>query len=598
MELKQTREGVLRLGSAASAAAVAGTLGLFDARQAGAAPANADVPRNRTLVYLNGGSGGKYTDMGIGNPYAAGASHQQGNASMWEPLFYYSAFADDMIPWLASGYTYAEDYSSVTVNIRKQAQWGDGQPFTANDVAFTFNLLKNNQKLTYGGDMKKYIKSVEATDDLTVTFTFNSPNPRFLFEYLAFKFDNGVKLLPKHIFEGKEVTEFMWFDLEKGWPCGTGPYKITLWSETQKFLDLRDDWWGKDVDFGPASPAGSMPDVRRIVCVPYSDDNRAAQLLAANEVDQSLDLRPGTIKSLLPQNKALITHSFNRPPFGYVDWWPNSFWVNTQMEPWNDPEIRWALAYAIDNQGAVDVAYEGAGQTTELPYPDYPALKPYKDSVKDLLAKYPNNKYDLAETSKRMTAKGYAKDSAGFWAKGGKRLVVDIYGWGIWADIGPVVAEQLRKAGFESSYSMPPDWYDQAMLGKHPGGWFMGHGASIADPYYTLFLFTSENSVPKNTTSGGGGNQLSRWSNKDFDAIVEKMNNIPMGDPRVLDLFHDAMAIWLKELPNIPFIQWFHRIPMNTTYWQGWPTVLNSYCNGAFWHLTFPLILHKLKATQ
>jgi peptide/nickel transport system substrate-binding protein len=126
----------------------------------------------------------------------------------------------------------------------------------------------------------------------------------------------------------------------------------------------------------------------------------------------------------------------------------------------------------------------------------------------------------------------------------------------------------------------------------------MGHGASIADPYYTMFLFSSENSVPKDTTSGGGGNQWSRWSNKDFDAIIEKMNNIPMGDPRVLDLFHDAMAIWLKELPNLPFIQWFHRIPMNTTYWQGWPTVLNSYCNGAFWHLTFPLVLHKLKPAQ
>ncbi|NBT20051.1 MAG: hypothetical protein EBT00_14960 [Proteobacteria bacterium] len=132
-----------------------------------------------------------------------------------------------LAPWLATGYSYAEDFSALTVNIRKGAEWGDGQAFTANDVAFTFNLLKDNQKLTYGGDMKKYIKSVEATDDQTVVFTFNSPNPRFLFEYLAFKFDNGVKLLPKHIFEGKDPLEFMWFDLEKGWPCGTGPYKIT-----------------------------------------------------------------------------------------------------------------------------------------------------------------------------------------------------------------------------------------------------------------------------------------------------------------------------------------------------------------------------------
>ena len=126
MELKQTREGVLRLGSAASAAAVAGTLGLFDARQAGAAPANADVPRNRTLVYLNGGTGGKYTDMGIGNPYAAGASHQQGNASMWEPLFYYSAFADDMIPWLASGYT---DRKSTRLN--SSHEWISRMPSSA-----------------------------------------------------------------------------------------------------------------------------------------------------------------------------------------------------------------------------------------------------------------------------------------------------------------------------------------------------------------------------------------------------------------------------------------------------------------------------------
>ncbi len=590
MELKQTREGALRLGSAASAAAVAGTLGLFDAREAGAQAS--ELPRGRTLRMVFGGSGGKFTDTGIGNPYAAGATHQIGNAALWEPLFYYSAFADDMIPWLATGYSYAEDFSALTVNIRKGAEWGDGQAFTANDVAFTFNLLKDNQKLTYGGDMKKYIKSVEATDDQTVVFTFNSPNPRFLFEYLAFKFDNGVKLLPKHIFEGKDPLEFMWFDLEKGWPCGTGPYKITLWSETQKFMDLRQDWWGAKTLFA------LLPQVERIVFTPYSDDNRTAQLLASNEVDASLDLRPGTIKALLPQNKALITHSFNRPPFGYVDWWPNSFWINTTLEPWNDPSIRWALSYAIDRQGAIDVAYEGAGQATELPYPAYPALKPYADSVKDLLAKYPNNKYDLAEVDKRLKAKGYAKDGAGFWAKGGKRLVVDLFGWGIWADIGPVVAEQLRKAGFESSYSMPPDWADQARLGTHPGGWFMGHGASIADPYYTMFLFTSENSIPKSTTSGGGGNQWSRWSNKDFDVIVDKMNNVPMGDPRVLDLFHDAMAIWLKELPNIPFIQWFHRIPMNTTYWQGWPTVLNSYCNGAFWHLTFPLVLHKLKPAQ
>ena len=220
MEIKQTREGLLRLGGAVGAAAVAGGFGAFEAGVANAQMAPSDMPRERTLRMIFGGGGGKFTDAGIGNPYAAGATHQIGNAALWEPLFYYSAFADDMIPWLATGYSYSEDFTSLTVNIRKGAEWGDGRAFTADDVAFTFNLLRGNTKLTYGSAMKQFVANVEAIDANTVKFTFTSPNPRFLFEYLAFKFDNGVELLPKHIFEGQDPTEFTWFDLAKGWPCG------------------------------------------------------------------------------------------------------------------------------------------------------------------------------------------------------------------------------------------------------------------------------------------------------------------------------------------------------------------------------------------
>jgi hypothetical protein len=76
------------------------------------------------------------------------------------------------------------------------------------------------------------------------------------------------------------------------------------------------------------------------------------------------------------------------------------------------------------------------------------------------------------------------------------------------------------------------------------------------------------------------------------------MSTVPMRDQRLLDLFRDAMKIWLRELPNAPLIQWFHRIPNTGTYWNGWPNVLNSYLNGAHWHLTFPLILQHLTPMQ
>ncbi|GDX70168.1 CGP-CTERM sorting domain-containing protein [Chloroflexota bacterium] len=595
LDTRHSRESILRAGTVGGAAALAATFGGLDTGTVAAQAGLPDVPRNRALQIIGGGGGGRFSDAGIGNPYAAGATHQIGNAAIWEGLFYYSAFGDEMIPWLSTGYTYAEDFSSLTVNIRSGAKWGDGVAFTAKDVEFTFNLLMTNLKLSYGADMQKYLKSVTASDDLTVTFAFTSPNPRFLFEYLAFKFDNGVKLLPKHIFEGQDPTEFMWFDVAKGWPCGTGPYKIVLWTETQKFMDRRDDWWGKDVDFGGWSAAGTLPTVQRIVFVPYSDDNRLAQLMASNDGDLGFTLLPQIIKPLVEQNKQIISHSFNRPPYGYIDWWPNSLWVNTELEPWNDPEIRWALSYALDRQQVIEVGYEGAGVPTEIPYPAYPALLPFFGSIKDLLQKYPTNKFDLGEVDKRMKSKGYAKDSAGFWAKGGKRIVIEILGFSIWATSGPILAEQLRKAGFESMYNQPPDWTNQAISGKFGGAWLFGHGASIADPYYTLYLYTSVNSKPQGNTSGGGGNQWSRWSNKDFDKVIETMNNVPMGDPKLLDLFHDAMAIWLKELPTIPVWQFYHWIPMNTLRWTNWPTVLNSYVNGAYWHTTFPLMLHKIK---
>ncbi len=70
----------------------------------------------------------------------------------------------------------------------------------------------------------------------------------------------------------------------------------------------------------------------------------------------------------------------------------------------------------------------------------------------------------------------------------------------------------------------------------------------------------------------------------------------PSDDPGYMDLYLAAMEIWLDNLVDAPIQQWLHRIPMNTTYWTNWPTAENPYVNGAFWHPTFPLMLHNLRA--
>jgi len=73
------------------------------------------------------------------------------------------------------------------------------------------------------------------------------------------------------------------------------------------------------------------------------------------------------------------------------------------------------------------------------------------------------------------------------------------------------------------------------------------------------------------------------------------LSQLPVGDDKGMPLYLKALEIYLQEFPDIPIIQWLHRIPYNTTYWTNWPTAQNPYVNGAFWHNTFPLILYNLK---
>ena len=85
---------------------------------------------------------------------------------------------------------------------------------------------------------------------------------------------------------------------------------------------------------------------------------------------------------------------------------------------------------------------------------------------------------------------------------------------------------------------------------------------------------------------------FSRWKNPDYDKIVDEVYvTDPNDTDKLKKLFHAAMEIWLPDLPDIQLVQNYHRIPLNTAYWQNWPTADNDYINDASWHLTFPIVL-------
>jgi peptide/nickel transport system substrate-binding protein len=202
------------------------------------------------------------------------------------------------------------------------------------------------------------------------------------------------------------------------------------------------------------------------------------------------------------------------------------------------------------------------------------------------LEQYPTNAFDLAKSDDLMIKNGWTKDREGFWTKGGQRFHFDLVGWAIFADLGPVLAEQLRQAGFEVEFIMPPDRFVRINEGWKNTAWLFGHGGSTrGDPYRTLDTYNAAYYKPTGET---GGSQH-RWQNEEFSAIVDEMATVPPGDPKIMELYLEAMEIWLRELPSIPMVQWIHRIPCNTTRWKGWPTEDNPYTSAGFGSSLCPL---------
>jgi len=551
---------------------------------AGIAPAQtANIPRNRTMILIGINSrDGRWVDYELWNPYAVGSNHQNGPNLIYEPLAYYSAFADKMHMWLAESFQFTPDFKQLTIKTRQGIKWSDGTPFSAEDVAYTMNSLRDlGPKVKWGIDVNQALDEASVTDPNTVVLKFKIPSPRFFF-FATYKYDIGIYIVPKHIFQNQDWTTFKHFDIAKGWPVTTGPWKVVDSTLQQKIFERRDSWWAAEQKLAP------MPRIRRNIWLPLVSEEQSAQALITNQSDFGGPLQPATFPTVIRQNAKITTHTGQHPPWGYVDWWPLSLYVNNEVKPFDDKDIRWALSYYIDRKQIIDVAYLGAATISTLPMPPYKPLLPYFDAVKDLLTQYNTVEFNPKKGDALLTAKGYKKQDGMWEGPDGKPFTLGIIGFGASGPaIGPVLAEMLRRHGVTTSMSLPPDFDSRFQQGQYIGSIY-GHGGSIREPYDTMRLYQSKSiAVP-----GAHSVNFSRWKNPDYDKLVDQ---VYVTDPdnvgKLKELFHAAMKIWLPELPDIQLVQNYHRIPMNLTYWKNWPTAENAYINGASWHLTYNMVL-------
>jgi ABC-type transport system substrate-binding protein len=368
------------------------------------------------------------------------------------------------------------------------------------------------------------------------------------------------------------------------------------WDQNQKIFDLREDWWA--VKAGVAQ----MPAVKRIVMSNIGGQvgqgmDVIAQRVVNNEFDATLDMRSSVIGNILKNNPKVTTHAGNKTPYGYLDWWPNSLWVNTQLEPYSDPNVRKAMSRVIDRDKIDTLLYEGAHIANIYPFPLYPALQKFADlpEMKALVDKYQPRKFDLTESETLMKAAGFEKNGDGLWAKGGATINCTINGFeGIHSDIVPILVEMLKTGGFDANVNFGSDAQQNMVDGK-PGMYMFGHGASTVDPAAVLDLYTLKNAKAIGSTAGN--NSFARYKNEEYDAIFQKMTVLSADDPEFTKYAVQLMEFYWKDTIDIPIIQWLHRIPYNQTYWTNWPTADNvgPGCNGAFWAHTGMLVITNLK---
>jgi peptide/nickel transport system substrate-binding protein len=224
--------------------------------------------------------------------------------------------------------------------------------------------------------------------------------------------------------------------------------------------------------------------------------------------------------------------------------------------------------------------------------------------LKDLLDKYDRATPSQAKVDEHMKAAGYAKNAQGLWEKGGQTLKVPVRGTQFFAPVAPPVGAQLKKAGFDATEIVEPPGatalLEDQLVGKADTS-FGVHCGSLSEPYETLKDLHTKWGRPIGEKCPFGGALCSRYSNPEFDKLIDQMEAMPPGkpdDPKYMDLAARALDIYLTDMPEIMLTEELHVVTFNYTYWTGWPSAEDPYVAPYPPWEAWRLIIHKIQPVK
>ncbi len=562
------------------------------------APAAEGSERSRTLIMDI--DGGRLQDPeGVWNPYVPGNRRDQGfHQVCLEPLQILNYQTGEFEPWLAESFTANETLDVWTLKLRDGITWQDGEPLNADDVVFTLNMLLSTPELGGSAEQNQWVESVEKIDDLTVQFNLKAPNPRYALDYWSVKIWGGSNIAPEHIWKDVDPLTFKNFDLAAGLPMCSGPYKLASTSPTEVVWKRDDNWWGA------RTGVFKLPEPETIIWTWAGPPETRAALMANGQLDSLMDITLGALQALQAQNPNVITW-FEEPPFAWVpDPCSRTLEFNNAMAPWDDPEMRWAINYAIDRDKIVQIAYENTTLKSRHFFPAYPPLDDLVDAAIEAGAWDLDQlwTHDPAKAAEIIESKGYTKNASGYYEKDGKELTLDITTHEAFIEkqrIAQVIVEDLQALGINASTrnEAGSTWDENWRNGNFEARMGWQTCGSVNEPWASLNTFDVQWLKPIGERADFDAWRWSGPAAEEFSALVKEIGSLPLGDPKVEELFIQAMDLWFDELPVIPVTQAKKIIPFDTTYWTGWPTFENQYIHPPTWWQHFHVILQNLTAT-
>lgn len=503
------------------------------------------------------------------NPYLGDSSASTYSYRMviFESLALVNPTGDlETTPWLAESVEWSDDYTSLTVVPRAGVTWSDGEPFTGDDIVYTFGQYLDGRLTDTSG--LNYTGADVDGDKITLNFK----ESMFVRQAAVLH----TPIVPKHIWE--KIADPGTDPLTgEGQVVGTGPYVLSNWSTESVTLTARDDWWG-----------GALA-VPTLNYISYGDNAALTTALVSGDADWAQAFLPQVEASFLAAD-AEHNKYFVAPTSGAA-----TLFMNLQQPPFNDKAFREAMAYTIDRQAYVDIAREGASEAIW-------SRTGLSDLLKsEILPEFANEVYSVDKDKARQILK-----DAGYTWNGDDKLVNpqgDVVsfklsvpaGWSDWNTEQQLISEEVNDIlGVEVKIDQP-DWggWDEART----KGTFDAiiHWLEATNNAYGLYTSTMDT-----RWIGEDGNAAFNFGRYDNPEVTKALNAYASSSTEeerttALGVMQTAFT---EDIPAIPLGAHPLLGEYNTRNYVGWPDADNPYASGDPTQPHIVQILQKLKTAN